>query len=134
MRGIPQDLQVFSGELVSSQQSFDIPVSPVKPVINDTQCKDMWDFRSTQDLMSVSSIKVCILNVIEMCVCKEDFVAEVIDGQSIWPNKFVLIQNDASEVRSIQPDSRNEGMMTPVSEEETSNSGMDSYCSWISHP
>ena len=98
MRGVSQDLQVFSCKLVSSEKSLYVPVCPVKPVVDDTQGKDMRNFGSTQDLMSVLPIKVCILNVVKVCVSKEDLVAEVVNGQSIGPDKFVFVQNDSSEV------------------------------------
>jgi len=98
VRSVSEDLKMFSCELVCPQQCLDIPVSPVEPVIDDGEGKYMRNLWSTQDLVSVLAIKVRIFNVVQVSISPEYFVTEIIDCQGIWPDQFVLIQDNSSKV------------------------------------
>lgn len=59
-----------------------------------------------------------LLYVIQMSICPKYLIAEVINGESIWPNKFIFIQNNSWKITAIQSHSSNISMVTPVSKIE----------------
>ena len=92
--GVTQDLVIFSSELVSSEDGFQVPVSPVNVVIHQGDGKHVGNkFLSRKNSFDITSIKVCIGNVVQMGISPPDLVGEIVNSDCIWPGQLVTIDS-----------------------------------------
>ena len=131
VRGVSQHAHIVAGQLVCAHQSLLVPIGPIDSVVKHRQSKDVRNLGAGQNNLTMFSIIIGKLDPIQMRVCPVDFVTEIINRQSVWPNKLVLVENNSLEIATIEPEASYEGLMRPIGEKQIANSRVDRQSSWI---
>lgn len=58
MSGIPQNLQVFSSELIGPGYGFQVPVGPVDVIVKETDGKHMGNRAARKHYVTMASLQV----------------------------------------------------------------------------
>jgi len=133
--GVAENLIVGSGELVSSEDSLEVPVCPVDVVINQSDGKYVGhQLVAGQNVFLVTAIKVGVGNVVQMSIRPPDLFGEIVDCDSVGPGQLVSIDSRhdrAIKVGPVHADPTNVGLEMPGGKEDVANARMDHQSSRI---
>lgn len=79
MRGITQDANILTGQLVRAHQRLLVPVGPIHGVVEDRQSKHVRNLSASNDHLTMFTIVIGILDAIQVGIGPVDFVAKVVD-------------------------------------------------------
>lgn len=82
---IANRMHIFSSELVSSDDRFEIPIGPIEIIVEHSQRENMRNFRARQNNVTMTSLKIGKCDVIQMSVSPVESIGEVVNRQCIWP-------------------------------------------------
>lgn len=99
--GVAKHSQIAPGELLGPADSLQVPVGPEHEVVEDRDGEDVRHGGPGEDLPSVVTLQVSEGYVVEVGVCPEYPVGEVVDGQGVRPGDVVLPGEDSCEVTAV---------------------------------
>ena len=122
---VPEQRVVVAGPLVRSIDRFEVPVGPEDEIVEDGDGEHVRHAQRIEtDVAPVGAVQIGVSDVVEMSVGPEQFVGQVVDGESVGPGQTILVGHDAAEIGSVQSDATDVGLQVPRGEEEVAHARM----------